>query len=145
MTITFTVPGDPVGWQRAGVNRYTGHHYTQEKTRYREQEIALAYRIKAHGFMFPQKRPLKLKVIAFFPIPKRATKAERTEMLCCNILPTIKPDWDNLGKIMDALNGIAWHDDKDIVFGEVIKVYSVDPRTEITITDSFTLPFQNDK
>lgn len=41
------------------------------------------------------------------------------------ILPTTKPDWDNIAKnICDALNGVVYPDDKAIVTGSVKKVYS---------------------
>lgn len=39
--------------------------------------------------------------------------------------PLVKPDWDNISKnICDALNGIAYPDDKAIVDGSVHKYYS---------------------
>lgn len=38
--------------------------------------------------------------------------------------PTVKPDWDNIGKLVcDALNGVCWRDDSQIVSGTVIKTY----------------------
>lgn len=52
------------------------------------------------------------------------------------IRPTKKPDWDNIGKIVtDALNGVAYHDDAQIVDAQVRKFYSKDPRVEIIIQD----------
>ncbi len=47
--------------------------------------------------------------------------------------PTVKPDWDNLGKVTDALNGIVWEDDKQVVDGQVIKYYDREPRLEIVV------------
>ena len=55
-------------------------------------------------------------------------------MLKDEIRPTVKPDWDNIGKLIsDALNGVAYADDKDIVFGAVQKAYSSKPRTVVTL------------
>lgn len=140
MTIVFSVPGAPVGWQRAGVNRRSGIHYTQDKTRYAEQEIAIRYRAVARGWKWDPKTPLAMQVFAYFPIPKSATKAERAAMIERRILPTVKADWDNIGKLVgDSLNGVAYADDKDIILGTVFKLYSERPRIIVRITDEFDL------
>ena len=50
------------------------------------------------------------------------------------IRPTVKPDWDNIGKIVaDALNKIAYYDDAQIVDSQTRKFYSDRPRVEILI------------
>lgn len=137
MTISFTVKGPPVGWQRAGVNRRTGRHYTQQKTKNAEEEIALAYRIAAKGRRFPTGTPLAVCVYAYFPIPKRVSKATRAAMISKEILPTVKPDWDNIGKLVDGLNGVAFDDDKDIVCGSVVKMYSDEPRMVFVLKEAW--------
>lgn len=137
MKISFTVEGNPFGWQRAGQNHYTGTVYTQNKTRQHEQLVALAYKIAAKGYMFPADTYVDLQVIAYVKIPKSATKARRTKMLSGEIRPTTKPDWDNLGKLVsDALNGIAYDDDKCVVDARVRKFYSDRPRTEVIVAEA---------
>ena len=55
-------------------------------------------------------------------------------MLAGRIRPTVKPDWDNIGKIYsDALNNIIYPDDKQIVTGITHKLYSETPRVVIDI------------
>ena len=50
--------------------------------------------------------------------------------------PTRKPDFDNIGKIIcDALNGIAYRDDAQIVDALVRKFYSDTPRVIVEISD----------
>lgn len=138
MRVSFTVDGDPFGWQRAGQNRRTGAVYTKSKTRSREQLIGYAYRA-AHGMLFPRGSYIRLIVIAYMRIPKSATKAKRELMLTGKIRPTVKPDWDNLGKLVsDALNGIAYDDDKSVVEAVVRKYYSDRPRTQITVCEADT-------
>lgn len=67
-------------------------------------------------------------------IPKKTSKDRRSKMLSGFIRPTVKPDWDNIGKLVaDALNGIAYDDDKCIVDAQVRKFYSDQPRTDIII------------
>ena len=52
------------------------------------------------------------------------------------ILPTKKPDTDNIAKaILDALNGLAYYDDAQICQLEVYKFYSDEPRAEVYIFD----------
>lgn len=137
MKISFTVDGNPFGWQRAGQNRKTKATYTQEKTRKHEQLVAWAYKAVAGGFAFPDETYIELRVVAFMKIPKGASKAKREKMLSGEIRPTVKPDWDNLGKLVsDALNGIAYKDDKYVVDAVVRKFYSDRPRTQVTVTEA---------
>lgn len=52
------------------------------------------------------------------------------------IRPTKKPDIDNVCKIvLDSLNGIAYHDDTQVVDCQVRKFYSENPRVVVTIQD----------
>ena len=55
-------------------------------------------------------------------------------MLEYKIRPVVKPDLDNVAKLIcDALNGLAWHDDNAIVDMQVRKFYSTQPRVEVII------------
>ena len=55
-------------------------------------------------------------------------------MLDGKIRPTKKPDVDNIVKtIMDAGNGVIWHDDKSVVEVVVCKWYSDNPRVEVCV------------
>ena len=57
-------------------------------------------------------------------------------MAANEILPCKAPDWDNIGKIVtDALNGLAYEDDKQIVDAHVIKLYSDQPRVEVELEE----------
>lgn len=103
---------EPVAWQRAG--RKGGFTYTPTKTRNAEHHIKFVVSQLWKGA--PLDEPLDLEVIVFSEKPK--SKPKRV------ILPAVKPDWDNLGKLIgDALNGILWKDDALIVDGAVRKRY----------------------
>lgn len=135
MTVSFTVQGDPFGWQRAGQNHYTGAIFTQGKTKVMENAVAWEFK-KACKNQFPPKTPLCLYIEAYMPIPKSTPWRTRAKMITGEIRPIVKPDWDNLGKLVsDALNGVAYDDDKCIVEAYVRKFYSETPRTEITIRE----------
>ena len=80
--------------------------------------------------------PLSMTVRAYFQIPKSASQRKATEMQEGKIRPTTKPDWDNVGKIIsDALNGLAYRDDSQIVRATVEKYYSDEPRVEVEIQE----------
>lgn len=81
-------------------------------------------------------KPLKVKIIAYYDIPQSISKKKRQQMINNEILPTKKPDTDNIAKgILDALNGIAYLDDKQVVKLEVEKHYSQNARVEVTIEE----------
>ena len=121
MRIEFKVPGKPKG---KGRPRFSGGHaYTPKETKQAEEEIAWYYRQEAQGKVFDG--PICMQVRMVFPIPKRATVAEKERMRCGEIKPLIKPDADNCLKLCaDALNGVAWSDDKQIVYAAVMKGYA---------------------
>jgi Holliday junction resolvase RusA-like endonuclease len=75
--------------------------------------------------------PLYVKVAAFMPIPKSLSKSKTAAAINGALHPQTKPDVDNFAKVIDALNGIAWHDDSQVVHLVVSKHYSDRPRLEL--------------
>jgi len=126
MMITFKVDADPVGKQRA---RYvkSGNFvstYTPEKTRTYEALIKEASR-EAMGSTEPLETPVTLYLYIRAPIPESLPK-KRIEA-CLNGLekPIKKPDASNVLKsVEDAMNGVVYKDDSQIVNIHVSKVYS---------------------
>lgn len=108
---------------------------TPEKTVNYETYIKYIYAEKYKGMMFEENEPLKIKILAY-KAPPSSTSKKKTKLMLENILrPTKKPDWDNIGKIVgDALNKVAYPDDKQIVDAHIVKYYDTEPRAEITIT-----------
>ena len=141
MTYQFTVPGPPQGKARPRTVRRGRRSttYTPEKTVEYENAVRKAYRdIYGNGNTIPAKTPTSITIRAYYPIPK-VSKAKRARMLSGEIKPTVKPDADNVIKIIcDALNpkeefNGAWRDDAqatDVVFK---KRYDETPRVEVTI------------
>lgn len=83
-------------------------------------------------------KPLQCAVVvmidAYRSIPKSFTKKKRAEIEAGTLRPTTKPDADNIAKaVLDALNGVVFHDDNQVVSLSVQKFYSDDPRVEIKI------------
>jgi len=124
--VTFKVDADPVGKQRA---RYAKRGnfvqtYTPDKTRNYESLIKEAS-IEAMGSTEPLETPVTLYLYIRAPIPKSLPK-KRIEA-CLNGLekPIKKPDASNVLKsVEDAMNGVVYKDDSQIVNIHVSKVYS---------------------
>ena len=73
-------------------------------------------------------------ITAYCGIPKSAGKNKRADMMSQLILPTKKPDADNIVKVIaDALNCVAYHDDAQIVRLNYRKVYDERPRVNVVI------------
>jgi Holliday junction resolvase RusA-like endonuclease len=119
----FTVDIDPIGKARPRFTK-TGHAYTPQKTKDAEELIAAAYRATSGGCI-PKGVPVELGVTAHFPIPKSFSQKKRDAVLDSEILPTKKPDADNILKLVaDALSGVAYEDDAQVVRMEVLKEYT---------------------
>ncbi len=138
MRVEFTIPGEPQGKARARTvrNKYTGAimSYTPERTVVYEKMIALAYKQKtAENF---GANPVVVSIYAYHSIPKSWSNRKKTDAVNGLIRPTKKPDADNIAKIVcDALNGISYRDDSQIVNLFVHKFYSHVPRVEVEIFD----------
>lgn len=132
--IRLTVPGDPVGKARPRVVR-GGHAFTPTKTVNYETQVRERFAAEYPGFV-PLSGPVALVLTAFFRVPQSRSGRQRAAMLAGEIHPTVKPDVDNLLKIVaDSLNGLAYLDDKQICAAQVVKKYADAPRVEITVKE----------
>lgn len=131
MGLVFEVPGEPRGKGRPRFTR-DGHAYTDNETRAYEDKIIAYYRKQLGAFRWPDSAVICLDVTAVYPIPKSATKAAVAGMQAGRILPSRKPDIDNVLKVvLDALNGVAYKDDSRVVCVSARKMYGVEPKLVI--------------
>lgn len=130
-TIVIVLAGAPMGKERVRMTRQ-GHAYTPERTVNYESRLAFAAQQAMAGRALLD-GPLEVHVSAYMPIAESKPKKWRAAALAGEIRPTKKPDWDNFGKILDALNLVVWVDDSQIVDGRVQKFYSDQPRMEIIV------------
>lgn len=134
-----TIPGPPVpkGRPRVRVVRKKGappeagfaQAYTPEKTRKYEDLI----RLKAGDVMAGQRKldgALRVEIRAYMQTPQAIAKhrIKGPSAEAGVIRPLTKPDVDNFAKVIDALNGIVWRDDSQVVSLLVEKFYSAQPR-----------------
>jgi len=80
--------------------------------------------------------PLNLKIYTYRSIPKSFSKKKHEDAINACILPITKPDCSNICKgIEDALKGVIWKDDSQVVELVVYKFYSDVPRVEVDIEE----------
>ena len=123
----FTVLGVPIPKGRPKFGK--GHAYTPERTIQYENLVKWSYRPKQF-----HEGAIAMDIVAYMPIPKATSKANLELMEKHIKLPTSRPDADNIIKgIADALNGIAYKDDSQIVDIRCRQYYSLTPRCEVEI------------
>jgi Holliday junction resolvase RusA-like endonuclease len=131
--ISLTIPGKPFGKQRPRVLK-NGITYTPKETVNYETLIKELYIIQ--HFRKQLEGPVRIHIKAYFPIPKSVSKRKKEEMIAGKIRPVKKPDMDNIIKIIaDALNGLAYRDDSQIVECTIEKYFSDEERVEIEIEE----------
>lgn len=100
----------------------SGHVYTPQKTREYENLIKKCFYAqngkKLNG-------PIELNMTAYF----KKQKSAKNSYVCK------RPDIDNIVKTIDALNGLAFDDDKQIVKVTAEKLFSEEPRLEIELKE----------
>lgn len=76
----------------------------------------------------PLDGPLRLDVTFVMPIPSSFPKWKRAAALAGDVYPTRRPDRGNILKLVeDAMEGVFYRDDAQIVRGEVRKAYGDAP------------------
>lgn len=135
-TVKFTVLGEPKGKGRPRFVPKTGRAITPKDTANYETLVRMEYAAQCQGFKFPDGTMLDMRILAYYSIPKSATKKNKELMKKQFLRPTKKPDMDNVVKIIaDSLNQIAYRDDTQIVDCQCRKFYSDNPRVEVTIKE----------
>lgn len=132
MTDFIIVTGPITGKGRPRLNGTTGAVYTPQGTKRYEELIKWCYQTQRGEYM--HEYPVKVTIVAEYSVPKTAPIAKREAMLAGEIEPVIKPDIDNIAKIvLDALNGVAYKDDKQVVKLGCFKRYAAESRLMIKV------------
>lgn len=72
--------------------------------------------------------PIKIEIVFKMQLPFKFNRSQKEDALQGLIVPASKPDGDNMEKaLLDAMNGLLWVDDKQIVSCKWNKVYSEKP------------------
>lgn len=135
MEVRFTIPGNPRGKQRPRLCKFNGKNYvyTPKETVNYEDLVKSSY-LAEYNLCFEKDVPLEVLILAAFSIPKKIKKGLKSLMAAGVLLPTKRPDCDNIIKIiLDGLNGVAYHDDSQICRVSLKKIYSEKPEVAVLI------------
>ena len=133
--IQFHVPGAPQGKGRPRIGKIGQHArmFTPAKT--------VAYEgLVAHAAQQAMPAPQLLEGAVHVtlridcPVPASWSGKKQRQALVGDILPTTKPDTDNVVKaVFDGLNGVLWRDDVQCTDLTVCKRYSALPGVTVTV------------
>lgn len=124
--IEFTLPIVPTAQARARVTA-RGKFAQAYKTKDQQaNERTLEACLMQHAPEKPLQGPLVLEFVAALPVGKSDSKKAVTAKLSGEVLPTKKPDLDNLAKqLKDAMTRLQfWQDDAQVVALRCEKVYA---------------------
>lgn len=133
--ITFTIPGKPVGKGRPRFARRGNFvsAYTPEKTASFENLVRLFASHEVGGRPLVT-GPIELGVSVFISPPASWSAKKRSKAILSGERPTTKPDLDNIVKLIgDALNGVLYEDDKQIVEIHAGKHYGEADLTRVVV------------
>ena len=127
----FTIPGNPVGKGRPRATTINGmaRMYTPKKTASYETLVVMAY-TQAGGVKL--EGPMRMAIEATFEMPLSwyIKKRKATDGTFCEK----KIDADNIAKVVcDGLNGVAYHDDRQVVELVVVKRWGQDGFVKVDI------------
>lgn len=118
--IRIVVPGPPKALERNRtriVNTKDGRQFTTNYLPAQSrngQAIIRDFAMRAMGSRAPLEGPIDLRLVAYMPIPASWSKRKQAAALADQIRPVGKPDWENLAKMCDGLNGVVWRDDSQV-------------------------------
>lgn len=137
-SVYIDLPGDPFAKQRPRAAR-KGRFitiYTPKETKDYEAKIEKTYK-RIYGNEILLSGDLTVDIEGIFSVPMSATKKKKEEMLRGEVAHIKKPDCDNMAKIcLDALNGVAYHDDAQITNLNISKHYGENAKVKITIKEN---------
>lgn len=99
---------------------------TPESTRAYEEAIRRAF-VSQRGAGELRAASYSVDIVAAYKVPKSWSGLKKQAALLGNVPVTVKPDADNIIKVvLDALNGLVWDDDRQVTAVSCRKVYRMD-------------------
>ena len=132
--IKFTVDGEPKGKGRPRFRSFGKFvtTYTDAKTKSLETNIRNTYLGYGFDSNLEENIPVDIDIKFYMPIPKSLSEKKKKELI--DQPHTKKPDIDNMLKsVYDGLNKAAFADDSQVYCSSNEKLYSLNPRTEVTL------------
>ena len=133
--VSFVVPGEAVGKGRPRVSTIGGHArmFTPTKTANYETLIAMAAQQAMAGRELIG-GPVLVEMKIMVSVAASWSKKKTAEALAGDVMPTKKPDADNVLKaICDGINGIVFKDDVQVVNVSLSKRFSETPGVSVRV------------
>ncbi len=133
--VSFVVPGEAVGKGRPRVSTIGGHArmFTPQKTANYETLIAMAAQQAMAGRELIG-GPVLIEMKIMVSVAASWSKKKTAEALAGDVMPTKKPDADNVLKaICDGINGIVFKDDVQVVNVSLSKRFSETPGVSVRV------------
>lgn len=105
-----------------------------DPSKYDKEQIQ--WQIRPYAPKEPYQGPVQLDITFFMPIPKGTPKLKTKQMINQTIYPIKRPDIDNLSYIVvNAMKGIIYEDDSQIVDLNLHKRYGETPKTVVKVLE----------
>ena len=135
-SLKFTVKGDPVPQGRPRATRIGNKITMYDPKKSRDYKKLVSTSVDSQYKGEPLQNALEMTIDIYRFIPKSTTKKNRGLIENNLYRPIVKPDVTNIAKgVEDALNGILYKDDSQIVDLRIRKYYSDNPRIEIEVKE----------
>jgi len=142
--VTIVLLGEPVPWARAAGGK-SRKLFTPTKQRNNAATLRMAaqqameeipaQRSAVPGVPLPFDVPVRLDLLAELAIPTSWSGRMKARAICGELKPGTKPDLSNIVKqVEDALKGVVYRDDARITELSARKIYGVQPKLVITIS-----------
>jgi Holliday junction resolvase RusA-like endonuclease len=135
--LVIRIPGELRGKGRPRMTAIAGRPraYTDAKTATAEAWVrTCAAKVHSGG---PLDGAVTVTIDLNLPVPASWSKKRRALALAGTMAPITKPDLDNVLKLVgDALNGIVWRDDRQIVRATISRRYAETAEAIITVGEA---------
>ena len=134
MRLQFEILGEPMPQPRARLTTIGGHPRAYDPASAREYKGMVSVIAKAalRGEPRCESGPVFLDLMFGMPVPASWSSRKRANAIAGLTRPSVRPDIDNLAKaILDALNGVLFKDDGQVVEMKAMKCYSANPRVVV--------------
>lgn len=132
--LKFTIPGKPIPKLRP---RFTkkGVTYDSQKKEKLITKMVLLSQLRDAGFLRRLNGALTIDLRFYTPVPRSCSRRARNAKLGQPDLT--RPDIDNFSKFyLDTMNQLVYEDDNQVYSMYCEKIYSDNPRVEITIKEN---------
>ncbi len=135
--VSFEVPGEATPKMAPKFVRATGHTHKPTKEIHAAAVVKqFAVDAMTNAGVFMLDGPVAVSIAVFRGRGRPSSKKGREQAEKGLIRPVTRPDVDNVAKlVLDAMNGIAYRDDSQVVSLTVDKWFSERPRIEITVRE----------